>query len=424
MTATSDGRYRIRSAEVLPIYDSRARQTLQVTVCTVDASAAGVAPAGASRGHHEARELRDPDGGLMSACARFRQEIVPSLIGMDCRNQAGIDAALISLDGTDDRSHLGGNTLIATSMATTALAAASNRMPLWQYLAENQGATEMRMPLPQIQILGGGAHAGGRLPLQDFMVVPLGAEDWPTALRWVAEIYHAAGSLMSERGTLQGVADEGGWWPNLHSCEAALDLLVLAIEATGRKLQDEVTISLDIAANQFYRNGCYHVDGEALAPQAWVEKLLRWTRRYPIRMVEDPCAEDDPENYAAFYEGFHQHGLIVGDDLVVSNGARIREAVKDRQINAALIKPNQVGTLTEAHEALLICPVPIVSARSGETEDTAIVDLAVGWQAPLIKVGSMARGERTAKWNRGLRVHQAHPMPLMRFPHPGSLSQH
>ena len=154
----------------------------------------------------------------MSACARFRQEIVPSLIGMDCRNQAGIDAALISLDGTDDRSHLGGNTLIATSMATTAQAAASNRMPLWQYLAVNQGATEMRMPLPQIQILGGGAHAGGRLPLQDFMVVPLGAEDWPTALLWVAEIYHAAGSLMSERGTLQGVADEGGWWPNLNSC--------------------------------------------------------------------------------------------------------------------------------------------------------------------------------------------------------------
>jgi enolase len=162
------------------------------------------------------------------------------------------------------------------------------------------------------------------------------------------------------------------------------------------------------------------VDGEALAPHTWVEKLLHWTRRYPIRMVEDPCAENDPMNYAAFYEGFHTQGLIVGDDLVVSNAIRIRRALKDRQINAALIKPNQVGTLTEAHEALLSCPVPIVSARSGETEDTCIVDLALGWQAPLIKVGSITRGERTAKWNRGLRIHQARPMPLMRFPHPGS----
>jgi len=424
MTEASDDRYRIRSAEILPIYDSRARQTLSVTVCTADASGTGVAPAGASRGHHEAHELRDPDGGLISACAKFRQEIAPSLLGMDCRNQVGIDQALITLDGTDDRSRLGANTLIATSMGTIALAAASAGIPLWQYLAEAREATEMCMPLPQIQILGGGAHADGRLPLQDFMVVPLGAEDWPTALSWVAEVYHAAGRLMSERGLLQGVADEGGWWPNLESCEAALDLLVLAIETAGRKPLDEIAISLDIAANQFYRNGCYHVDGEALTPDTWVEKLLSWTRRYPIRMVEDPCAEDDPVNYAAFYEGFHQQGLIVGDDLVVSNGTRIRRAVKDRQINAALIKPNQVGTLTEAHEALLSCPVPIVSARSGETEDSCIVDLALGWQAPLIKVGSITRGERTAKWNRGLRIHQAHPMPLMRFPYPDTKSQH
>jgi enolase len=250
------------------------------------------------------------------------------------------------------------------------------------------------------------------------MVVPVGAEDWPTALSWVADVYHAAGRLMSQRGLLQGVADEGGFWPNFHSCEDALNLLVEAIERAGRTPLDEVAISLDIAANQFYRDGCYHIDGESLSPDAWVEKLLGWTRRYPIRMVEDPCAEEDPDRYAAFCAGYRQRGLVVGDDLVVSDAERIRRAQAAGQINAALIKPNQVGTLTEALAALHACAAPIVSARSGETEDTSIVDLALGWQAPLIKVGSITRGERTAKWNRGLLIHHQTPMPLAPFPWP------
>jgi len=410
--------FTIEHADILAIYDSRGRPTLQVTLGTTGARGHGIAPAGASRGRFEAHELRDPDGGVRTACARFTHEIEPRLLGMDSRDQSGIDRMLIDLDGTPNRSRLGGNTLIATSMAAAQLAAAASQSPLWRYLAAQQPDSGLSMPLPEIQILGGGAHAGGRLPLQDFMVVPVGAADWPTALAWVAEVYHAAGRLMEDRGLLQGVADEGGFWPNFERCEEALDLLVRAIEAAGRRPFTEIAISLDIAANQFHRDGRYHIDGESLEPAAWVEKLLSWTRRYPIRMVEDPCAEEDTVHYAAFFEGFHQQGLVVGDDLVVSNADRIRQALVDGQINAALIKPNQVGTLSEALAARRSCPAPIVSARSGETEDTCIVDLALGWHAPLIKVGSITRGERTAKWNRGLVIHHAQPLPLARFPHP------
>ncbi|MEZ5560285.1 MAG: phosphopyruvate hydratase [Pseudomonadales bacterium] len=410
--------YLIERAEILPIYDSRARLTLAVTLTTAHCSATGIAPSGASTGRHEARELRDSDGGLASACRRFDDEIAPLLLGRDCREQRALDEALVHLDGTPDRSRLGGNTLIATSMALPQLAAAVEGVPLWQRLSET---TPRHLPLPEIQIIGGGAHAHGRLPLQDFMITPLGAPDWPTALAWSADVYRAAGALLSERGLLRGVADEGGFWPEFDRCEDALDLLLAAIERAGRRPDSEVAISLDVAANQFHRDGRYHIDGDVLAGDAWVERLLSWTRRYPIRMVEDPCAETDPQHYAAFCAGFAPAGgpcgrLVVGDDLVVTSVARIEAALAAGQINAALIKPNQAGTLSEAKAALDSCPVPIVSARSGETEDTCIVDLAVAWQAPFIKVGSITRGERTAKWNRGLRIHQALQLPLAPFP--------
>lgn len=407
------GEFQVTEAAAWPIYDSRGRLTVAVELATTTARATGIAPAGASTGRFEARELRDADGGTATACARFAAEIAPRLYGFDCRAQAALDDLLIALDGTPDRARLGGNVLIATSMAAVQLAAAASTQPLWQYLSERP---PQFMPLPQIQIIGGGAHAGGRLPLQDFMVIPLGAPDWQTALAWVADVYHQAGKLMAARGLLQGVADEGGFWPNFPDCAAALDLMVEAIEQAGRRPLEEVALSLDIAANQFHRNGRYHIDGEALEPGAWLEKLLAWTHRYPIRMVEDPCAEQDLPHYAAFCRGFSDRGLIVGDDLVVSNANRIRTAVEQGQINAALIKPNQVGTITESKLAFDACPAPIVSARSGETEDTCIVDLAVGWQAPIIKVGSITRGERTAKWNRGIRIDRDLRLPLAPFP--------
>jgi enolase len=403
--------FRITRADAWSIYDSRGRPTIAVELATTRASATGIAPAGASRGRFEAHELRDADGGVTSACTRFASEIVPQLIGRDCREQNRIDALLVALDGTEHRERLGGNTLIATSMAVLQLAAAAAGEPLWRML----DPAPRSMPLPQIQIFGGGAHAGGRLPLQDFMILPLGAGDWPTALAWVADVYRAAGKLLADRGLLQGVADEGGFWPNFRDCASALDLLIQAIERAGRRPREDIAISLDIAANQFWRNGHYHVDGDQLESAAWLERLDGWTRRYPVLMVEDPCAEEDASHYADFARGFMSRGLVVGDDLVVSNAARIRAAVAAGRINAALVKPNQVGTITEARAAFDACPVPIVSARSGETEDTCIVDLALGWQAPLIKVGSVTRGERTAKWNRGLRIHRARPLPLAPF---------
>jgi enolase len=409
--AAGDTRFRIRRADAWSVYDSRGRPTIAVELATAHANATGIAPAGASRGRFEAHELRDVDGGMTGACTQFANEIAPRLLGADCREQERIDALLVELDGTPHRERLGGNTLIATSMAVLQVAAAAAGEPLWRVL----DPAPRCMPLPQIQIFGGGAHAGGRLPLQDFMILPLGAEDWPTALAWVAGVYRAAGAMLADRGLLQGVADEGGFWPNFPDCASALDLLVTAIERAGRRPLEEVAISLDIAANQFWRDGRYHIDGERLESDAWLERLNGWTRRYPVLMVEDPFAEEDAGRYADFARGFMSRGLVVGDDLVVSNAARIREAVAAGRINAALVKPNQVGTVTEARAAFTACPVPIVSARSGETEDTCIVDLAVGWQAPLIKVGSITRGERTAKWNRGLRIHRERPLPLAPF---------
>ncbi|HEX7034805.1 MAG TPA: hypothetical protein VF210_03480, partial [Pseudomonadales bacterium] len=382
-----------------------------------DVSATGIAPAGASRGRFEAQELRDDDGGVELACRVFHEELAPLLVGFDCREQAALDAAMVALDGTAERRRLGGNTLIAASMAAARLAAAAAGEPLWRHLLANGlDSAALAMPLPEIQIIGGGAHAGGRLPLQDFMVVPLGAPDWPTALAWAADVYRAAGRRMAEQGRLTGVADEGGFWPSFDRCEDAIALLAAAIEDAGRRPFDEVAISLDVAANQFHDGAHYRIDGDVLEPPAWVERLLGWCRRFPIRMVEDPCAEVDREHYRRFCAAFAADGLVVGDDLVVSNAERIRAAVAAGEITAALIKPNQVGTVSEARTAFDACPVPIVSARSGETEDTTIVDLAVGWQAPLIKVGSITRGERTAKWNRGLAIHRRRPMPLGRFP--------
>ena len=405
--------FNIVRADAWPVYDSRGGLTVAVELATAAATAIGVAPAGASRGRFEAHELRDPDGGVDTACHRFAVELAPRLSGFDCRDQRALDDVMVALDGTEHRSRLGGNTLIATSMAAARLAAATAGEPLWKHLG---GRTVTHMPLPEIQIIGGGAHAGHRVALQDFMVVPVGAPDWPTALAWAADVYRAAGRLLAERGALFGVADEGGFWPAFERCEDALAVLTSAIEGAGRRPVEEVSISLDIAGNQFFDGGLYHIDGDTLEPGAWLERLLGWCGRFPIRMIEDPCAEEDIDHYREFCGAFARQGLVVGDDLVVSDARRIRAALDDGCITAALIKPNQVGTLSDAGAAFDACPVPIVSARSGETEDTTIVDLAVGWQAPLIKVGSITRGERTAKWNRGLTIHREQPMPLARFP--------
>ena len=399
---------RIRAAIARSVLDSRGKPTIEVELAIDTATVRAIAPAGASTGRFEARVRRVRDGlGVTDACEGFRKEIAPGLIGRDPCDQASIDQWLRALDGTADLRRLGGNTAIATSMAVAHAGAAARGVPLWRHLAAE--GRELRLPMPEIQILGGGAHAHGRLDLQDFMVVPVGARDWRTALDWCAEVYRAAGELLGARGRLLGVADEGGYFPAFDRNEAALALLVEAIERAGKRPGADVAISIDIAATQLYRDGRYRLqlDRADLARAQWVERLADWTHRYPIALIEDPCAEDDVESWRAFRR-LAPPCRVVGDDLVVTDAARIRAAARDDLIDAALIKPNQAGTVSDAADAFGAClatgRMPIVSARSGETEDLTIVHLAVGWRAPMIKVGAIVRGERTAKWNEGLRI--------------------
>jgi len=376
----------------------------------------GVAPAGASRGSAEAIDLRDggsAHGGMdvQRAILGVRTEIAPLLIGRDVTRQQEIDHALITLDGTPDKSRLGGNATIATSLAVLQAAAASQRMPLWRYLAGSGPAT---LPIPQIQIFGGGAHAGRRVDIQDFMVIAAGAKSFQQALEMTSEVYIAAGKLMSKRSGSKGVADEGGWWPDFSSNEEALGVLTQAIENAGFTPGADVAIALDIAASQFGKADQYYLDLDkrTLSSAAWIETLLGWLDRYPIISIEDPLAEDDAEGLAAFTHYAGEHVQIVGDDVLVTNAQKVAQAAAQGVCNAILIKPNQAGTITETYEALLAARqhgyATIVSARSGETEDTAIVDLATGWNAGQLKVGSFSRSERMAKWNAAIRLEDQH----------------
>jgi enolase len=404
---------RIADLHARRVWDSRGRPTIEVEVRNDDGTLGlGIAPAGASRGTREAVELRDGGqrfGGLDvgRALRRFEAEIAPALRGRDVTDQTGIDALLIALDGTPQKSRLGGNTLIATSLAVLQAAAAQARRPLWRYLA--QGAP-VRLPLPQIQVFGGGAHAGRRVDVQDFMVIATGAGSFQQALEMTAEVYRAAGELMAARGPLAGVADEGGWWPDFRRNEEALDTLVAAIERAGFTPGTDVAIALDIAASEFGQGGRYRLalEGRELDSDGLCELLLRWLERYPIVSVEDPLAEDDEAGLVAFTRAAGARVQVVGDDYLVTNAARVTQAAAVGACNCALIKPNQAGTVTETKAALDAAQragfAAIVSARSGETEDVAIVHLATGWNAGQLKVGSFARSERMAKWNEAIRL--------------------
>ncbi|MEQ8815231.1 MAG: enolase C-terminal domain-like protein [Thalassobaculum sp.] len=401
------------------VWDSRGRPTVEVEIrCAGGASGRAIAPAGASTGSAEALDKRDGGpafGGrdVRDAVAAVNGPIAATLAGRAASEQEALDRALIALDGSPDKSRLGGNALVATSMALAHAAAAAQGVPLWRYLAA--GGTPGPLPLPEIQILGGGAHAARRVDVQDFMVIAVGAPDYPTALDWTAEVYRAAGELLAEAGRLQGVADEGGWWPAFDGNEDALDLLLRAIERSGRIPGDEVAIALDIAASDFGRGGRYRLarDGREVDSDGLSEMLLGWLDRYPIVSIEDPLAEDDLAGVSAFAKAAPVGVQIVGDDLVTTSAERIAVAAAAGAGNTALIKPNQIGTLTETAAALAAAREAgwgaIVSARSGETEDTTIVHLAVGWAIPQLKVGSFARSERMAKWNEGLRLAEQLP---------------
>ncbi|WP_332815231.1 phosphopyruvate hydratase [Ramlibacter sp.] len=411
---------RIREVRGRRIWDSRGRPTIEVDVVNEDGSwGRGVAPAGASRGTREAVERRDGGvrfGGLdvQQALSGIEREIAPALRGLDVGDQSAIDALLVRLDGTPDRSRLGGNALVATSLAALQAAAAAARTPLWRHLAQGR---PVRLPLPQVQVFGGGAHAGRRVDVQDFMVIATGAESFAHALEITADVYRCAGELMAQRGRLAGVADEGGWWPDFARNEDALDTLVAAIERAGFTPGGEVAIALDIAASEFGRGGRYRLalEQEELDSDAMGERLVRWIERYPVASIEDPLAEDDEAGLAAFTRAVGSRVQVVGDDYLVTNAQRVRDAAAAGACNCVLVKPNQAGTVSEARAALQAAReagyATIVSARSGETEDVAIAHLATGWDAGQLKVGSFARSERMAKWNEGIRIEGEQPGP-------------
>ena len=412
------------------VWDSRGRPTVEVDI-ELESGVLGraIAPAGASRGSGEAVDLRDGGtafGGLdvRGAIDGVNGEIADALVGLDGLDQKALDAVLIELDGTENKARLGGNATVAVSMAAAHAAAADAGLPLWRYIG---GLTAGPMPLPEIQIFGGGAHASRRVDVQDFMVIATGTDDYETALDWTAEVYRAAGSVMDDKGLLQGVADEGGYWPAFETNEAALDALVLAIERAGLTPGDEMSISLDIAASEFGKDGTYRLGLEEreLDSDGLGELLEGWVARYPIVSIEDPLAEDDPEGLRKFTTALGHRIQIIGDDYLVTDAARVRAAGEDGICNALLCKPNQAGTLSEAKAAADAAVASgfgvVVSARSGETEDSTIVHLAVGWGAPQLKVGSFARSERMAKWNEGLRVAEMLPgggrmLPRSAFP--------
>jgi enolase len=406
------------------VWDSRGRPTVEAEML-LSGGAVGraIAPAGASTGSGEALDLRDGGtafGGydVTRALTSINDDITEEILGRDAADQAGLDAAMIKLDGTEARTKLGANAMLAVSMAAAHAVAAEAGRPLYRHLG---GAGATLLPLPQIQIFGGGAHAGRRVDIQDFMVICPAATSFAQALDWTAEVYRAAGKLMAEAGTLQGVADEGGWWPAFATNEQALEMLVRAIERAGYTPGEQVAIALDIAASEFGAKGRYKLalDGRELDSDGMVDMLARWVDRYPIVSIEDPLAEDDAAGFASFTRAVGQKIQIVGDDFLVTDAARIRAAAAQGAANTVLIKPNQRGTLTEtkaAWDAARECGYAgIVSARSGETEDTTIVHLAIGWGTGQLKVGSFARSERMAKWNEVLRIEEAMG-PTGRFP--------
>lgn len=398
------------------VWDSRGRPTVEAdVVLTSGAFGRAIAPAGASKGSGEALDRRDGGsafGGhdVKQAVQAISDQIAPALKGLDATDQPLIDETMIDLDGSAAKERLGANATIAVSMAVAHAAADAAGLPLYRYLA---GDKTLILPLPEIQIFGGGAHAGRRTDIQDFMIVCPGAATFAEALDWTAEVYRAAGQLMDEAGLLAGVADEGGYWPAFETNEQALDMLVRAIEQAGFHPGAQVAIALDVAASEFGREGRYRLalEDRDLDTSEMIELLLSWLKRYPIVSIEDPLAEDDIDGFREFTAKAGDKVQVVGDDLLVTDAERVHRIAALGAANALLVKPNQRGTLTETKAAFDAARIAgfdtIVSARSGETEDITIAHLVVGWNAGQFKVGSFTRSERMAKWNEVLRIEEA-----------------
>jgi enolase len=421
------------------VFDSRGRPTVEVeATCADGAFGRAIVPSGASTGRHEALEMRDGDPqrlrglGVRHAVRHVAEVIAPTIIGLDATDQQSIDRRLIELDGTANKSRLGANALLGVSLAVAHAGAAVKRVPLVEHLqslwretgalsavggrtgAGDDLGQSLILPLPMVNMISGGRHAGGNLRIQDFLILPVGAGSYRESFDWIVETYWAVGDELARRG-FEGVlvGDEGGFGPKLPNHTMAFDVLVAAIEATGRMPGRDVAIGIDVAATQFFREGRYHLgEGtkQSLSADELIDQLAEWVRQYPIVSIEDALHEDDWEGWARLTARLGDRVQLIGDDLYVTNRERLRTGISKKVANSVLIKVNQVGTLWETLETMR-CAVdagyrPVVSARSGETEDATIADLAVATGAGQIKIGSVARSERLAKYNQLLRLEE------------------
>jgi enolase len=396
------------------ILDSRGRPTIEAEVL-LESGALGLAqvPSGASTGSFEAHELRDDDPqryggkGVLKAVRNVHEKIVPVLEGMNAFDQASIDLAMIHRDGTANKRELGANAILAVSLATAKAAAADLGLPLYRYLA---GPMANVLPVPMMNVINGGSHADNNVDFQEFMIFPIGADSFKEGLRWGAEVFAALGKALHERKLLTGVGDEGGYAPNLASNQEALDILIESIERAGYKPGSEVALAMDVAANEFYRDGQYLYDGSAHSPAEMVDFLASLVDRYPIVSIEDGLHEEDWDNWKLLTDKLGARIQLVGDDLMVTNPIRLQKAIDLGIANSILIKLNQIGSLTETLQTIALATRhgyrSVISHRSGETEDTTIADLAVATNAGQIKTGSLSRSERVAKYNRLLRIEE------------------
>jgi len=405
---------KIKNIDAIQVFDSRGNPTLEAFVELENGiTGSAIVPSGASTGQFEAHELRDGDKekflgkSVYSAIENVKSEIRVELIGKDVHQQAELDQLMIDLDGTKNKSRLGANAILGVSMAISRVSAKAKGKSLFQTLTNGGGTL---LPLPEIQIMGGGVHAKGSIDIQDFMIICTGAKSYHQCLEMTFNVFHDCGRLLKEKGKLAGVADEGGYWPIFDSNEELFEILLESIEGAGYSTGEDVQLSLDIAASEFYDNGRYHLnlDNRSLTGDQFYKVISDWCKQYPIISIEDPFAETDTLNWKRFTKEFGEEIQIIGDDLFTTDIKRVKEGKEDKLANSVLIKLNQIGTVTETVECIKQTQeygwTPVVSARSGETEDPFISHLAVATNAGQLKVGSFSRSERMVKWNEILRI--------------------
>jgi len=404
----------IRTVRGFEILDSRGNPTVAAEVVLADgARGFAASPSGASTGSREALELRDGDPrrylgkGVTKAVAHVNGELSSALVGRDAVDQAAADGLMIELDGTPTKARLGANAILAVSLALAKASAASAGLPLYRHLGGDRTA---RLPMPMMNIVNGGAHADNNVDMQEFMIVPVGAPRFAEAMRWGVEVFHSLKGLLKKRGLSTAVGDEGGFAPDLPSNEAAIEVILAAIEQAGFKSGQDIALGLDVASSEFHKNGVYELASEArrFDSAQFVDYLARWVNAYPIVTIEDGMAEDDWDGWELITARLGKQVQLVGDDLFVTNTEILQQGIARSAANAILIKPNQIGTLTETLAAIAMAEkagfASVVSHRSGETEDTTIADLSVCTAATQIKTGSLCRSDRMAKYNRLLLI--------------------